>query len=138
MTGYISTDQRRLVVERASGRCEYCLLHQNDAALFDHEVDHIIAEKHGGQTLDNNLAFACFECNRYKGSDIASIDPDTDIITPLYNPRQQVWTDHFTLKGATITPLSAEGRATINLLRLNIAPRIRHREGLIELGKYPR
>ena len=49
MTSYISADQRRLVIERAGGRCEYCLLHQNDAALFDHEVDHIIAENMGAK-----------------------------------------------------------------------------------------
>jgi hypothetical protein len=136
MTGYISADLRRLVIERASERCEYCLLHQADAALFDHEVDHVIAEKHEGQTTSDNLAFACFECNRYKGSDIASIDPHTGQVTPLFNPRQQIWDDHFTLEGPTIVPLSAEGRATVRMLRLNAEARVRRREGLIGLGKF--
>jgi hypothetical protein len=137
MTSYISADQRRLVIERAGQRCEYCLLHQADAALFDHEVDHIIAEKHGGLTTDDNLAFACFACNRYKGSDIASIDHHTAKVTSLFNPRQQVWTDHFALEGPTIVPLTAEGRVTERLLRLNIEQRLRRREELIVLGRYP-
>lgn len=137
MSSYISADQRRRVIERAGGRCEYCLLHQSDAALFDHEVDHIIAEKHGGQSSDDNLAFACFECNRYKGSDIASVDPESTVITPLFNPRQDVWTDHFALDGPIIKPLTATGRATVYLLRLNVEPRLQRREGLIALNRYP-
>lgn len=48
MTAPFSTNLRQVVIERAGGRCEYCLLHYTEAALFDHEVDHIIAEKHGG------------------------------------------------------------------------------------------
>lgn len=138
MTSSIPAHLRRLVIERAGECCEYCLLHQDDTALFNHEVDHIIAEKHIGQTVANNLAFACFDCNRYKGSDIASIDPDTGKVTPLFNPRQQVWTDHFILEGPLIIPLTAEGRATVQLLRLNTEQRVRRREGLIELGRYPR
>jgi hypothetical protein len=138
MTGYISAELRRLVVERASERCEYCLIHQTDAALFEHEVDHIIAEKHEGQTTDDNLALACFECNRYKGSDIASIDPQTGQVTPLFNPRQQKWIDHFALEGAEIVPITPEGRTTVRLLRLNAAHRLQRREQLVELGRYPR
>jgi hypothetical protein len=46
-------------------------------SLASHQVDHIIAEKHGGQTLAENLALSCSLCNQAKGSDIASIDPDT-------------------------------------------------------------
>ena len=135
MTSSIPARLRRLVIERAGEHCEYCLLHQSDAALFDHEVDHIIAEKHTGQTVDDNLAFACFDCNRYKGSDIASIDPDTGKVTLLFNPRQQVWTDHFALEGPLIIPLTPEGRITVQLLRLNAEQRVRRREGLIELGR---
>ena len=137
MSSHVSAEIRHIVVERANGRCEYCLLHQRDAALFDHEIDHIIAEKHRGQTTDDNLALACFECNRYKGSDIASIDPQTNELTALFNPRQQIWTDHFVLEDARIVPLTAIGRVTVMLLRLNAEPRIRRREGLMALGRYP-
>jgi 5-methylcytosine-specific restriction endonuclease McrA len=135
MSSYISAEQRRFVIERANGKCEYCLLHQQDSALFDHEIDHIIAEKHGGPTSIENLAYACFECNRYKGSDISSVDLETGQVTPLFNPRQQSWSDHFLLEGPIITPLNAIGRVTVHLLHMNAEQRVRRREGLIILGE---
>jgi 5-methylcytosine-specific restriction endonuclease McrA len=66
----ISPKLRRDVRERADGCCEYCLLPE-DQAFFPHEPDHIIAAKHGGETNAEDLALACFDCNRFKGSDIA-------------------------------------------------------------------
>ncbi len=72
---YISTALRQAVYARAKGCCEYCLVPEN-FALASHEIDHIIAEKHGGKTIDENLALSCTICNKHKGSDIASIDPD--------------------------------------------------------------
>ena len=76
---------RRGVRERAGDRCEYCLLAQDDAYL-SHEPDHIIAEKHGGETTFENLARACFDFNRFRGSDIASFDPESGQLVPLSNP----------------------------------------------------
>lgn len=116
---------RAAVVERAGERCEYC--HKPQISFYPHEVDHVVAVKHGGETTLDNLAFACFQCNRYKGSDLASIDPQSGAITPLFNPRTQHWADHFRLDGATIVPLTSEGRATVFLLRLNDPERIQER-----------
>lgn len=116
---------RAAVVERAGERCEYC--HKPQISFYPHEVDHVVAVKHGGETTLDNLAFACFQCNRYKGSDLASIDPQSGAITPLFNPRTQHWADHFHLDGATIVPLTSEGRATVFLLRLNDPERIQER-----------
>jgi 5-methylcytosine-specific restriction endonuclease McrA len=65
----ISAELRRLVIQRASGHCEYCLIHQ-DVSIYSHEVDHIIALKHGGKTHAENLAFCCLSCNRYKGCEL--------------------------------------------------------------------
>jgi 5-methylcytosine-specific restriction endonuclease McrA len=65
----ISAELRRLVIKRASGHCEYCLIHQ-DVSIYSHEVDHIIALKHGGKTRAENLAFCCLSCNRYKGCEL--------------------------------------------------------------------
>lgn len=58
---------RALVIKRSGGRCEYCLIREDDAS-FAHEVDHIVSLKHGGETEGFNLAYACFICNRFKGS----------------------------------------------------------------------
>ena len=133
---YIPEALRRMVTERAGYCCEYCLIHQYDS-LYTHEVDHIIPEKHRGETSANNLCLSCLECNRNKGSDFGSFDPETDQITLLFNPRQQVWRDHFRLEGARIVPLSAEGRVTVFVLDLNDEIRVRARRALIESGRYP-
>ncbi len=127
---------RRLVRERAALRCEYCLLAEEDAYL-PHEPDHVIAEKHGGATNAENLALACFDCNRFKGSDIASIDPETRILTPLFNPRSDFWTSHFRTAKGLIVASTSIGRVTINLLRINLPARIEVRAELAGLGRWP-
>ena len=127
---------RREVRERAGARCEYCLLPESKA-VPPHEPDHLIALKHDGQTTSANLALACFECNRFKGSDIASIDAITDELVRLFNPRTQRWFEHFRLDGAHIVPLTAVGRVTEKLLRFNLLSRVEVRARLIERGKYP-
>lgn len=115
---YIPTALRRQVIKRAGNRCEYCLL-PAQVAFFPHEVDHVIAEKHGGATDIDNLAFACWRCNRHKGSDLTSFDPQTQLLSPLFNPHRQLWTEHFAYEDVRIVGLTPEGRTTITLLRLN-------------------
>jgi hypothetical protein len=134
---YIPETLRREVMERAGGRCEYCLIHQRDS-LYTHEVDHIIPEKHRGETVLENLCLACLDCNRHKGSDFGSFDPETGQITTLFNPRQQAWAENFRLEGAHITPLSPEGRVTVFVLKLNDGIRVRVRQAMIEARRYPR
>jgi hypothetical protein len=124
---YIQTAVRREVIERAQNRCEYCLL-PTDVAFFPHEVDHVIAEKHGGATNLDNLAFACWRCNRHKGSDLTSFDPQTGQLTSLFNPRTQVWIEHFTYERKLIVGLTPEGRTTVHLLRLNSEERLIERQ----------
>jgi hypothetical protein len=133
---YIPEALRRQFIEQAGGRCEYCRIHQQDS-LYTHEVDHIIPVKHRGATHEENLCLACLECNRHKGSDFGSFDPETGQITPLFNPRQQVWDDHFRLEGARIIPLSPEGRVTVFVLKLNDEIRVRARRALLQAGRYP-
>ena len=101
MGSRVSAELRRLVAARAGFTCEYCLIHQHDVH-FGCEVDHIVSEKHSGPTLAENLAFARFYCNRHKGSDIASMDPQTGKLVKLFNPRVDVWAEHFQLRGGRI------------------------------------
>jgi|SRR5688572_18482450 len=119
----ISAALRRQVRERARERCEYCLLAEVQA-FFPHEPDHIVAFKHGGETVPENLALACFDCNRFKGSDIASVDPLSGDVTSLFNPRTQQWSEHFRLLDGRILPLTPVGRTTERLLRFNLPQRI--------------
>ena len=133
---YIPTDLRALVISRARESCEYCLVH-TDYAVLVHEIDHVIAEKHGGPTETDNLAYACAQCNRFKGSDIATRDPQTGQIELLFNPRQHSWLEHFRLDGPVIVPLSPIGRATERLLQLNQIDRILLRKALLSTARYP-
>ena len=132
----ISAALRREVRARARERCEYCLL-ADSQAIGPHEPDHLIALKHGGETSSANLVLACLDCNRFKGADIASLDPLTGELVPLFNPRTQRWAEHFQLNGYQIIPLTAVGRATERLLKLNIARRLQAREESAALGTYP-
>ena len=136
MTSHIPAALRRQVIKRADNCCEYCLLNQDDI-FFTFEIDHIIAEKHAGETISENLCLSCPDCNRYKGSDIGSIDSETKLITPLFNPRTQAWNEHFQLKDVFIEPLTDVGRVTVTLLRFNDLERIQDRELYISLGSYP-
>jgi hypothetical protein len=128
---YIPADLRRLVESRAGSRCEYCLF-PSSFAFFPHEVDHVIAEKHGGRTEAENLALACWRCNRHKGSDLGSFDPLTGEFSLLFNPREHRWEEHFALEGETLIGLTAQGRTTIKLLKLNSQERITERRRLRE------
>lgn len=132
----IPTDLRQLVSDRAQRRCEYCLLHQ-DFSIYTHEVDHIIAQKHDGQTADANLALSCLSCNRHKGSDIATFDPATGEVTLLFNPRNQIWSEHFVLEKGRIEGMTPAGRATAKLLMFNTPTRILERQLLIVQKQYP-
>lgn len=132
----ISAALRREVRERARERCEYCLLAESQA-FGPHEPDHLIAQKHGGESTSENLALSCLDCNRFKGSDIASIDPNTGKIVALFNPRLQIWSEHFRLNGGEIVPLTASGRATERLLQLNLQSRLEVRAQLAAHSLYP-
>jgi HNH endonuclease len=124
---YVPASLRRTISEQAHGCCEYCL--QPEIFAFSpHEIDHVIAEKHGGETVEDNLALACKLCNTFKGSDIASVDPLTHEIIPLYNPRRDRWEEHFQLDGVALTPLTSRARTTIRLLQLNRSDRLEERQ----------
>jgi HNH endonuclease len=130
---YVSAALRQAVVERAAEQCEYC--HYPQAVSFlAFEVEHIVAEKHGGATTADNLALACPYCNRFKGTDLGSLDPETNQLIPFYNPRRQSWTEHFRREGGWIVPLTAERRVTVAILQLNHPDRVLERQRLLEAG----
>jgi hypothetical protein len=118
---------------RAADCCEYCQLSQTLTAL-PHEIDHIIAQKHGGASTSGNLCLACFYCNSNKGPNIAGIDPDTGQITVLFHPRRDRWSEHFFWTDGTLIGKTASARATIAVLGINLADRIENRRLLIFSG----
>ncbi len=123
-------------MRRAGLRCEYCLIHEDDA-VFTHEVDHIVSRQHGGQTIGENLAYACMVCNRFKGANLSSLSSSGALVR-LFNPRLEEWKEHFRIEGAVIQPLGPTGEVTIRLLRFNTAERVVRRSILQQLGRYPR
>ena len=138
MSEYVPAELRRLIRDRAGHRCEYCLIHQDDAFL-PHEPDHIIAVKHRGETIEGNLAWTCYVCNRAKGSDLASIDQTTGQIVRLFNPRTDSWGDHLELiKDGSIEAKTAIGRVTVALLSLNRPELLAIRELLAKSSRKPR
>jgi hypothetical protein len=135
MTSYVAAELRRLVVARAKRLCEYCLIHEDDAN-YGCQVDHVIAEKHGGLTVADNLSLACAFCNRAKGSDIGSIS-EAGTFVRFFNPRTDAWSDHFAFHGAIVIPRSAVGEVTSRILEFNDINRVLEREVLRQAGRYP-
>ena len=133
---YVSASLRRKVYHRAESNCEYCLISE-EFTVKRHEVDHVFAEKHGGNTVEANLCLSCAICNRYKGSDLCSIDPLTGDVVTLFHPRRDTWLEHFKLIGSMIEGVTPQGRVTVKMLHFNDTERLRERSILIRLGKYP-
>ena len=136
MSRYIPQETRTQVAERAFFRCEYCLL-PDDAGSFPFEVDHVIAIKHGGKSIFENLAYACPRCNRNKGTDLTTVldDPETPI--RIFNPRRDIWEEHFEVESGGIYPKTLLGEATVKILNLNDPDRVIGRRLLAESGLYP-
>jgi len=114
-------DLRYLVALRANGRCEYCRRYQVIMGETFFEVEHILPRALGGTTHPENLAFACRRCNVLKRDKIAALDPRTERLAPLFNPRRDHWSDHFRRSHdlLRIFGRTATGRATVGLLQLN-------------------
>ena len=119
------------VQRRAKNRCEYCGFPAHlTRVLF--QIDHVIAEKHGGATTLDNLAFSCFFCNTFKGPNIAGVDPKTGKVTRLFHPRRDRWEDHFRWDAALLVGRTAVGRTTIEVLRINRDDAVAVRQSLLE------
>jgi len=128
---------RTLVRKRAEQRCEYYRLPQLAASFFAFHIEHIVARQHGGDDNSENLALACPDCNRYKGPNLTSIDPQTNEIVRLFDPRKNNWEEQFELQGPLIVGCTPTGRATVRLLNMNEHDRLDMRSELIEDELYP-
>ena len=135
---YISSALRRLVVERARGRCEYCHMPEEQSPdIF--ESEHVVPHAKGGSTTADNLAFSCPSCNRYKGIRSHTQDARTGRSVPLLHPRRQRWKRHFTWSddGTQIIGRTATGRATVETLRMNHTAMCNLRRAWYAVGIHP-
>lgn len=125
------------VRRRAGHRCEYCRIAERYfTQLF--QIEHIRARCHGGSSDSSNLALACRRCNLHKGPNASGFDLDTDELTPLFNPREDVWLEHFEqLPSGVIVGRTAVGRATVSVLAMNDHRRISLRAAIAGLEPEP-
>ena len=121
---------QRLVRQRAGYRCEYCGLARANFPFAPFHIEHIIPKKHGGQDNADNLAFACHHCNLHKGPNLTGIDPVSGQIVSLFDPRKDVWHEHFVVQGFAIVGLTATGRATVVVMEMNSPGRLQLRSRL--------
>jgi hypothetical protein len=132
----IPASLRRFVTQRADNRCEYCGISQLGQVATFH-IDHIIPVVVGGETSAENLALACVSCSLRKGARQSIEDSQTGEITSIFNPRQQIWKEHFSWNGVEIFGLTVTGRATIEALDLNRATMLAIRAEEDLLGRHP-
>ena len=132
----VSDATRREVIRRAGERCEYCRLPVSAMNVPPH-VDHVRARQHRGSENAGNLALTCDRCNLHKGTNLTGVDPETDQIAPLFNPRTMTWDEHFSVVGAGVLGLTPEGRTTAELLAMNARNRLNVRALLAETGDWP-
>ena len=123
------------VRQRARQACEYCLMPQVYYPTVPFQIDHIIAQQHGGPTVLGNLALSCLHDNSHKGPNIAGLDPVSKKLTKLFNPRRHKWERHFRWVGPFLIGRTAIGRVTV--LAMNDPAVIEVREALIEEGLLP-
>ncbi len=134
----IPEDIQKQVHQRANYLCEYC--HASEQWQYvAFTIDHLIPlTTSGADTLDN-LALACFHCNRKKSGKTTAIDPQSGTEVPLFNPRQYSWSEHFiwSADGLLIIALTPMGRATVTALALNRERVINIRAADKAVGRHP-
>lgn len=138
MADKLSANLQKLIRHRANFLCEYC--HANET--WQHTqftIDHLVPTVAGGKSILENLALACFHCNRRKSDHQSAIDPSTGEAVLLFNPRQHQWKEHFvwSASGLLVIPLTAIGRATCDLLDFNRERAMRIRQADLEVKRHP-
>jgi hypothetical protein len=132
----ISLPLRRLVIQRADHRCEYCGISQLGQVATFH-IDHVIPVVAGGETSAENLALACVSCSLRKGARQDLVDAESGESVAFFHPRQQQWQEHFAWNGVEVVGLTAIGRAMVQALDLNRATMLAIRREEQLLGRHP-
>lgn len=133
----MSRQLRRLARARAGRRCEYCRFHENDLPLWPFHLDHVRAKQHRGRNVSENAAWACPRCSALKGTNLSTVDPDSDAVVRLFNPRLDLWNAHFLIHSDRVIGRTSIGRATVWLLRMNSDERVQLRAELRSAGRWP-
>ena len=132
----ISEETRQKIIEIAQNRCGYCLSQQR-YTMSKLEIEHIHPKHLGGTDDEENLWLSCGLCNRYKRVQIEGFDEETGSFAKLFNPRTQNWSEHFAWNDAEIIGLTAIGRATVKVLKMNNEIAVEVRRNWIIAGWHP-
>jgi 5-methylcytosine-specific restriction endonuclease McrA len=134
----VPKSMRQAVIDRARGCCEYCV-GQQAFSMDTFSVEHTWPSSKGGTNAFENLALSCQGCNNCKHTYTTAIDPKTNQIVPLYNPRKDEWQQHFAWSEdyTLILGLTPTGRATVELLQLNRLGNQNLRQVLYLTGYHP-
>ena len=129
---------RRRIAAQADYRCGYCLTSERLTGIRL-TLDHIIPLAAGGLTEESNLWVACRPCNEFKGAQTRAQDPVTDQTVPLFNPRAQLWREHFewSANGTRIVGLTPVGRASVVALQMNHDLIVHARRQWAKVGWHP-
>jgi hypothetical protein len=124
--------------KQARHRCGYCLLSEILIGMLM-EFEHLIPLAAGGLTVEENLWLSCRICNGFKGALTHAADPETKLSVPLFNPRQQNWSEHFRWSedGTEIIGQTPTGRATVVALRMNNPTIVNSRRLWVSVGWWP-
>jgi|SRR5579859_970380 len=141
---YIPLEVERRVRASAQNRCGYCLAPQA-LVMARLEIEHLIPRSHFAANdpdadAESNLWLACPICNGHKSDKIAALDPETQEIVSLFNPRVQIWSEHFQWSedGIRVIGRTPVGRATVIALHLADDPEaLRVRVNWVIAGWHP-
>jgi hypothetical protein len=126
------------IAERANHCCEYC--HAPELVFnFPFEVEHIIPLFRQGTNEESNLALACRSCNLRKGTYISAIDSDSNEEIQFFNPRQNLWSEHFQIEMEVgmVMGITAIGKVTVENLKMNSVAQVAARKLWVRLGLFP-
>ena len=129
---------RRLVRDRSGNRCEYCL-HPASYASGPFVCEHVWPRVHGAGNTQTELAWACSGCNSHKYDKTHAPDPVTGRNVSLFNPRSQLWKQHFSWSEdfLQIIGRTPTGRATVEALHLNRPELVNLRRALLLIDEHP-
>ena len=125
----------RRVRQRARHRCGYCLCSETLLGM-PMEYDRLIPQAASGTNREENLWLACRRCNVFKGTQTQARDPQSGEQVALFNPRRQLWIDHFAWSedGTEIMGKTPCGRATVAALMMNNAEIVVARRSWVSVG----
>lgn len=135
---YVPRALRARIADAAKERCGYC--HATTAIVgTPMEIEHLIPESMGGLTEEDNLWLACSMCNDHKSNRIAALDEVSGVVVRLFDPRRQVWREHFQWSeaGDQILGITPAGRATVAALDLNRPSAVKARQLWKSVGWHP-